>query len=439
MLSSPTPTLVLHCDSFLGEGTSGKVWRVADGNTSCIDGLQYAIKQVPLPDGVLTPALQAEVALQASLPPSEHIVRYTYAWVSEGTLHVLMERVDGGELWDALGESPCTKERMAWACSLLAAVASLHDNGVAHRDISPWNCFLASAATTSGSANCGAAPSESTGCRRLKLGDFGLACRATPCPLRGMTSDGIPPLDASAMGSLYSAPELGAEEGYDPLQVDIFSAGMTLFAILHDGVKTSNVGESNADDLTDCVERLKHQGTLPGSWDLETPTARLIRRMVSRNASVRPSAAECVELLRLAIEHTSEPSKGMVESVPESKIGREVQARGTVSHRSACVIYLLRTLRPLLRCSTRRGRRQTADAAAPLVAAAPSVETTLAARPEHCDLNGVASEYDAKDNRSLDDHSQNCPLPVVALRPDTAAERTMQVEAFDESMMGFDA
>lgn len=65
----------------------------------------------------------------------------------------------------------------------------------------------------------------------LKIGDFGLALELpAEGGLVGPEHPGACPLDVSAIGSLYSAPELGSEGGYDQ-RVDNFSMGMTLFAI----------------------------------------------------------------------------------------------------------------------------------------------------------------------------------------------------------------
>ena len=185
----------------LGAGTSGTVYSVTPA-LSFSDGLKKALKVVALGEsGLPTPGQIAECQLHASLPPHESIVRYHHSWVQEKDLHLLLERVDG-ELWDALEgdnvESIDEEERSDWIESLLSAVACCHANGVAHRDISPWNSFLLKA---------------SSGRRRLKLGDFGLAVRVPPSGspsglggLFGMNADGYAPLDESAIGSLYSAP-----------------------------------------------------------------------------------------------------------------------------------------------------------------------------------------------------------------------------------------
>jgi len=287
--------LALACgETPLGEGTSGAVHAL----TRSIDGRNYCVKICKPSDTAL-----AECRLQASLPPNDGIIRYDFAWVHDKSLHILMERVKG-ELWDAIETpepQPDQEERLGWARALLTGLACIHSHGVCHRDISPWNCFLTEATD--------ATP------RRLKIGDFGLGCRVLSTSaggsglLFGMHSAGFAALDESAVGSYYSAPELGSDSGYDPMQVDVFSAGMTLFAMWH-GIVTSTAapptaGEVVDGDLTDCVELLKQDGTLPASWAGAGPIGELVLRMTSRKATLRPAAAECVELLRQATEQAA--------------------------------------------------------------------------------------------------------------------------------------
>jgi len=319
-------TLSLTCGKLLGAGSSGSVQSIAP--EACLDGRSYALKTVRLPEGDLAlPELTAEILLHASLPACDAIVRYHFAWVQNGCMRILLERVDG-ELWDAVeaerGAAVSKAERISWARAILTAVAWIHGHGIAHRDVSPWNCFLSSGAHGDG---------EGQQRRRLlKLGDFGLACRVPPSSdgggaadgrLYGLRSEGCAPLDDSAIGSLYSAPELGCDEGYDPRETDVFSAGMTLFAIWH-AVVASGEGASEVEDLaglpnmdlTDCVERLKAHGQLPPQWPAG-PMADLVRAMTHRIPAKRPSAAESVELLRLALE----PSDATPADALASKFG----------------------------------------------------------------------------------------------------------------------
>ena len=339
----------LPCTEKLGEGTSGAVY----GLTDSLDGKAYAVKVVALSE---TPTAQqtAECRLHASLPAHEALVRYYFAWTTSDKLHILLERVDK-ELWDVLEGDQDTNllERSRWATALLSAVACLHSHGIAHRDISPWNCFVAAPQTPPESECRGQNPSK---CRPLKLGDFGLAVRVPPTGspaghggLFGWETDGFAPLDESAIGSFYSAPELGAEGGYDGKEVDVFSCGMTLFAIFHPillqrsrdraesaGSATPVVPFAEQSDLTDCVERLKADGmTLPTCWldcDAKSqPLVQLVQRMVSHEPQRRPSAAECLQLLSAALQPWGVGGHGAPGKTQNARVGHRSKAQTGVT------------------------------------------------------------------------------------------------------------
>lgn len=350
-----TVHLALRCAEHLGAGTSGSVHGI-----SAIDGVRYALKIVELDGNSPSAAQLAECRLHASLPSHDYIVRYHFSWTHEHRLFLLLERVVGGELWDVLEEDGTVvdaSERTEWVHQLLAAVSHCHAHGVAHRDISPWNAWVTTSehgdavtalapckAPTASNTEDGnkAATPVSAAHRKLKLGDLGLAVSvpssgapSSLCDLFGMQTDGFAPLDESAMGSLYSAPELGSESGYAGKEVDVFSAGMTLFAIWFGVVAqrastqpppgSANAGESDdAGDLTSCVERLKQDGcTLPAAWDdpSHASIATLVRRMVSHDPQQRPTAAEAQRLFREALEPTERPD----EAAPASMLGQCVR------------------------------------------------------------------------------------------------------------------
>jgi serine/threonine protein kinase len=160
--------------------------------------------------------------------------------------------------------------RARWTAELCSAVAHCHAMGICHRDVSPWNVFVTTAhrQTTTATAtaasannrgleaaqpaNAGSAASGQAGdCfgrafGSLKLADFGLAAQlpplvapdftgvesaasgagsggtgagrsgvgsgrsGSPRRLRGLASVGACDLDASALGSIFAAPELGS-------------------------------------------------------------------------------------------------------------------------------------------------------------------------------------------------------------------------------------
>lgn len=227
-------TLELALGALLGSGTSGEVSPIL----GAIDGGRYAVKEVRL----TSPAQEAlrgddsllqEVRLHRLCSEEcSAVVRYVFAHATGDSLFVVMEACDS-ELWGVLvgeekscarlaawhGEDDRLSEADRWSLTgdLCEAVRHCHSLRVLHRDVNPWNVFV----VRGRSAN---RPMSA------RLGDFGLALQLPEDveELHGLTSAGGTDLDASALGSLYSAPELGSCYGFP---ADAFSLGMTLLAI----------------------------------------------------------------------------------------------------------------------------------------------------------------------------------------------------------------
>ena len=268
-------SLDLNCGAMLGEGTSGAVYAV----DSLCDGRQYALKVKK--KGSTGAAALAECQLHAALPQCETIVQYCFAWTTPSHVYVLMERM-ATELWQAVLQPPTSSaalsERLQWSKDVLSAVACLHSIKVAHRDVNPWNLFVSFGHTG----------------RRCKLGDLGLAARLPKSGrFAGRHELGAPSLDESAIDSLYSAPELGAdaEAGGYSLPADVFSTGVVLVAIWHSAV----VFDASEDAVTDATEAVRRSGELP--WIVPCRIARLVRRLTSHYPEQRPSAGEAAAVL----------------------------------------------------------------------------------------------------------------------------------------------
>ena len=159
------------------------------------------------PDGPAARALQADV--QSSLPDlgDRDIPRF---FRREMTLHALCilawELVDGPELFDWFSDkaSPNISEAEARGVftQLVAAVACLHEQGYAHRDIKLENALV----TANG---------------ELKLIDFGMLTHTRTVP--GPSELGTPS---------YLAPELRSPGQLDLFAADVFSLGVTLYIMV---------------------------------------------------------------------------------------------------------------------------------------------------------------------------------------------------------------
>ena len=273
----------------LGAGASGDVF----GVSSHVSGRRYALKRVARAADV--EGALAEAALQKAAGAHPHIERCFHAWTDGGGIaHLLLERCDGGSLWDLLidgaddgraasdvrraGWQPL---RAAWGEQLYSALAACHAAGVVHRDVSPFNVLVK------------LSPSPA----RLKLADFGLAARVTPAGALAPCAplgDGAPPsgvceaapLDSSALGSVFSAPELGTAR-YGSA-VDVYSAALTLAAAW--AALAPSASSDRLDRIITLVERAREACALEAATLDEVLAAALSGALTPAPGS-RPSAA----------------------------------------------------------------------------------------------------------------------------------------------------
>lgn len=123
-----------------------------------------------------------------------------------GSVWICMEFASGGDLFDKIEPDIGLEEDTAhlYFKQLLAGLLFIHSKGVSHRDIKPENILL-----------------DANG--RLKIADFGLAALYQYQGKRRLlnTCCGSPP---------YAAPEILTS--YDGEKVDVWSAGVVLFALL---------------------------------------------------------------------------------------------------------------------------------------------------------------------------------------------------------------
>ncbi|XP_062160293.1 probable serine/threonine protein kinase IRE4 isoform X2 [Alnus glutinosa] len=160
------------------------------------------------------------------------VVRFFYSFTCRDNIYLVMEYLNGGDLYSLLRNVGCLEEDVArlYIAELVLALEYLHSLGIVHRDLKPDNILIAHDG-------------------HIKLTDFGLSKIGlinSTIDLSGPQTNGTTSLDAdnphaqqteersrhSAVGTPdYLAPEilLGTEHGY---AADWWSVGIILFELI---------------------------------------------------------------------------------------------------------------------------------------------------------------------------------------------------------------
>lgn len=185
------------------------------------------------------------------------------------TAVLVMEYCSGGDLFDVLVENGCLPEDVVldYLQQLVHALHFCHVRGVCHRDLKPENILL-------------------TDDNRVKLVDFGMSSMHTP-GTKLQTACGSPQ---------YCAPEVLHGDPYDGRAADVWSLGVTLFAMTTGGLPFDDdnlhrlsakirsgafyippeVPDTLADLLramltVDPAERISLEGVMASSWFQSRP------------------------------------------------------------------------------------------------------------------------------------------------------------------------
>ncbi|XP_012283740.1 maternal embryonic leucine zipper kinase [Orussus abietinus] len=190
----------------------------------------------------------------------QHICRLYQVIETESHYFMVIEYCSGGELFDHIVQKNRLTERESrkFFRQIVSAVAYLHSLGYAHRDLKPENVLLDKE-------------------QNLKLIDFGLCAK----PKGGMQAH----LYTSCGSPTYAAPELILGKKYLGSEIDIWSMGVLLYALL--------CGFLPFDDNN--IENL-YRKILSGKYDepswLSSSSRRLIRSMLQTDPKKRITVEE---------------------------------------------------------------------------------------------------------------------------------------------------
>lgn len=247
-------------DTKLGEGGFAKVRRGTHKQT----GRQVAIKcfdKLKLADEL--PRVYTEIRILRRLR-HPNIAQLYEVFETSTNIYIVLELCSGGELFDYIVSKSKLDEVEANRIfhDLIRVLDYIHLNGIAHRDLKPENVLF-------------------DGTKQVKLIDFGLAA---DCSMENLISNKDQrPMDklSTCCGSVtYAAPEVISGHSYSGTTVDVWSAGVLLYALV--------VGQLPFNDPSiPVLYKLIQSGLVKIPSYLSTELADLIRKMLNTNPNER--------------------------------------------------------------------------------------------------------------------------------------------------------
>ncbi|VEU22444.1 DEKNAAC103414 [Brettanomyces naardenensis] len=233
----------------LGKGSYGKVLLVKHRKT----GKLYAQKQLQKASMIVNAKNYEQTLTERTILKKvthPNIVKLYYALQDFDKVYLILEYLDGGELFHYLREERILSEKVAcfYVAELILALRHLHINaGVIYRDLKPENCML-----------------NSRG--HLVLTDFGLSKASGECRSLFGTAE-------------YMAPEVIRGEPYDS-QCDWWSLGAVMYDMLTGSPPFTG---NNHKRIMDKILKQKVQYPFYLSQDAKD----LLRRLLNKNPAKR--------------------------------------------------------------------------------------------------------------------------------------------------------
>lgn len=246
----------------LGEGSFAKVKFAKNVET----GENFAIKildRQQLLRHKMVEQIKREISTMKEIK-HPNVIKIFEVMASKSKIYIVLEFVDGGELFDKIAKHGKLKEDEArrYFQQLINAVDYCHSRGVYHRDLKPENLLL-----------------DLYG--NLKISDFGLSAFS-----QQVREDGL--LHTACGTPNYVAPEVLNDKGYDGTASDIWSCGVILFVLM------AGYLPFDEESLMALYKKIyKAEFSCP-SW-FSSGAKKFINRLLDRNPLTRITIAEILE------------------------------------------------------------------------------------------------------------------------------------------------
>lgn len=200
----------------LGRGSTGRVLLAENINTnqkaavkvvskSILNNLESSISDEKGRDAAgLAYGIEREIIIMKLLN-HPNVLRLYDVWETSKSLYLILEYVEGGELFDLLVEKGplLEKEAIRYFTQIILGASYCHALGICHRDLKPENLLLDHDLN-------------------IKIADFGMAALENNDRL----------LETSCGSPHYAAPEIVSGKHYHGFESDVWSCGVILFALL---------------------------------------------------------------------------------------------------------------------------------------------------------------------------------------------------------------
>lgn len=224
-----------------------------------------------------------------------NIMRLYDVWETSSELYLILEYVEGGELFDYLCNKGrlSTYEALGYFQQIISAIDYCHCFNIAHRDLKPENLLMDKD-------------------KNIKVADFGMAA------WQANSNSGL--LQTACGSPHYAAPEVVMGKEYNGRSSDIWSCGVILFALLAGRLPFDD------EDLATLLEKVK-----AGKYDMPSgidPMAKdLISKMLHRDAKERITIPE---ILKHPFYLSQEP-KLIHNNMPDlDVIARPIRSKGDI-------------------------------------------------------------------------------------------------------------